>query len=269
MSFYKTLSVFILTLLIFSSNVFSMEDKNDLLFREESDHSSISIPIKEDIDEATPLTKNKKSHWAHWGLTRWVYGIGEYIQRSLCLEFIQRNLYPCCCDSPDCCFDTRDPERKYIITEERTLLEIERGQEARVYASSDCAYIDSLDDIEGGDCIRDCCLIPCCPLATLIHLCCLPCACCENSKTQTKKTRRPFAPIRTYNIPETGTGTGQIIHNSDNEKRLLAQAFEHRRQQEIAAEQERQRKQQEKQFRDNMNREAQRWNDHKRNGYWS
>lgn len=180
MNFYKILIAFTILLLVFSSNAFSMNNDEDLIFSEESKHSSLTIPIK-DVDESSSITNREKS-CSHWGLTRWVYGIGEYLQRSLCFA-----------EALDCCFDTRDPERKYIVREERSRWEIEHGQEARVYASSDCAFINCLSDgseefiIEG---IRSCCLIPCCPLATLTHLCCLPCACSEHSKKQEIQTRR-------------------------------------------------------------------------------
>lgn len=191
MTFYKTLLAFTIALSVFSSNVFSMRNGDNPFLSEDSDHSSISVSPREDANEILPeeslppstpiLLERKEKSCSHWGLTRWVYGIGEYLQRSLCFA-----------ESLDCCFDKRDPERKYIIREERSRWEIEHGQEARVRASSDCAFIHALSDREEAfhECIRNCCLIPCCPLATLTHLCCLPCACFEHSKKQEENTLR-------------------------------------------------------------------------------
>lgn len=158
MTFYKILSAFIIALSIFSSNAFSMEGEKE----EESYHSSISVYLKEDIDEKTSLTKKEKSY-SHWGLSHWFSGITEYFDR-------------CCC-----CSTNNDLDRKYITRSRDT---------GNIVGTSDCCFI-----AEGhkSPSYKGCLDNPitgtlCCPFAAIAHLCCLPCACCDSSEDKVTQT---------------------------------------------------------------------------------
>lgn len=224
MAFYKTLSALIIALSVFSSSVFSMQNENDLLSNKESNHSQISILINEDVDETTPIIKKKKS-CLHWGLSRWVSGIGEYIKVMFCCNVKKKEgVYR---------------KRFSNIHED--------------YEMSDC-YFDYSVWGDRQSCTKAFC---CCPCATILHLCCLPFACCKPSKKDPEEINCiktlgyiPPIPINISNISE--NERKKEIPNSYPQVTPTQPTYDPV-----------------KQHRENINRQERQWNDYKRYGTWS
>lgn len=167
MAFYKILSVLIIAISLFSSNVFSMNE-DDLLDSKGSNYSSIPTPIKADIEE--------KECCSHWGLSHWFAGIGEYFQRCIC------------CKPP-----SKEGKYKYNreIEDRRT-----GSTKGMIYKSeSDCVYI-SFGELSDGNIFNNPIIgTLCCPIIAATHLCCLPCACCEASEKRDFSKDYKFDPI--------------------------------------------------------------------------
>lgn len=160
MHFLKLLSVVTIIISSFSSFVSAMEEN---LFE---DQDGVSIH--------RPQIKRKKE-CTHWGLSRWVSGIGEYIDR--CLG----------CNSHRYPYDNVD--RKYVTN-------YKSGQRKE---SSDCWCVNmDANNSEGGFCQNEgtapICLTLCCPVVTTCHLLTLPFALCDCSKNQDIETYYPPAP---------------------------------------------------------------------------
>lgn len=120
----------------------------------------------EEISRVVPSRKPNKELCSHWGLSHWLNGIQEYFQRCLC-----------CCSYED------DKEGAYV--DYATI----NGQE-HVMSTSDC-YCSAGDPLAG---------TLCCPVATTVHLLCLPFALCNCSKNQYRKSSSfasQYPPIQT------------------------------------------------------------------------
>jgi hypothetical protein len=101
---------------------------------------------------------NKKEGCSHWGLARWISGVGEYF----CSDYPQK----------EAIFRKRYQERHDIpVSHDPTPMPGDK--------LSNCPYAVK-------DCEEFCCCLPivCCPFAALLHLCCLPVACCNPSKKE-------------------------------------------------------------------------------------
>lgn len=168
MVFSKFLSIFTIVLLLVSSDVLSMEEDT---FDEGTELFNRSIKAKSCYEKSEEL---------HWGLAHWVAGIGEYFERCFC------------CDTPS------DKNRSIII----------KNRDGEIKETTDCCYISIT---ASGNWNRDCCNNPrdcynnpiagtiCLPLATICHLCLLPCiCCCGRNRSQTveyEREREPYIPI--------------------------------------------------------------------------
>lgn len=184
MAFYKILSVLIIAISLFSSNGFSMNE-DDLLDSKDSNYSSIPTPIKADVE--------KKECCSHWGLSHWFAGIGEYFQRCIC------------CTSP-----SKEGNYKWSWAIEDKRTGPNNGSISK--AESDCALL-----IFGGGRHDSCCNNPfigtlCCPIVSVTHLCCLPCACCDYSENK-KLFRQPmYDPIPSVYVP--GVTNNPLSHHN-------------------------------------------------------
>lgn len=136
--------LFIILFLFQSTSLFSMNESEEIRMgkikqvTKQSDQKDASKP---DEDGCT-----------HWGLTRWVYGIKEYvIDRCICCTM--------------CSFNHMDEDRAY------------RDDQNGV--TTDCFCV-GLAPCYGG-CLHNNIVTGtlCFPLATTVHLLCLPCACCS------------------------------------------------------------------------------------------
>lgn len=163
----RLISFFLVSILFANLSYASFAMKYEEDTYDELNKSSI-ISMKE--LEETSLTKKEKS-CSHWGLSRWFYGIPEYLARCIC------------CDVGN------DYERKYIFKQKYN------NSESIVDTSDCCIRIE--DPIWR---------TLCCPAVTAVHLCCLPFACCDYSKNITTIYQSTDGPSHysypTYNLEE-------------------------------------------------------------------
>lgn len=184
MNFYKIISALIITLSVFSSNSYSMlsqeEEDNRLHIPYRAYTQSADVEITDDLvftEEVNELRKpgievdlekqRVEESCAHWGLSHWFSGIGEYIQTCLC----------CKVDKTEGLYRHTIESNTYF-----TFSSIGRQQKpSQTVVISDC-YFNYFNTSYSNP--RSCEKAFCCfPFAAITHLCCLPCACYKVSES--------------------------------------------------------------------------------------
>ncbi len=136
--------------------------------------SSDVLSMKEDAEKTPILVKpiSAESCWkraenSHWGLSHWASGIKEYMI-DRCMIGVKE-------------FNEVDTERAYILRREISSGRYDITKTTDCYCVGCCAYL--CDNNLGVSSTPDACLAAtlCCPLASIIHLLCLPFELCHPS----------------------------------------------------------------------------------------
>ncbi len=138
-----------------------------------------------------------KSNCTHWGITRWFYGIKEYLV-----------------DRPCGNFEIVDYDRTYCAEVESIII------------TTDCLAYVGYNQILCSPIID---MIICCPLATSCHLLCLPFACCsfrsdicyggDTSASSLSSSRNIIKSTESYSYPIYNSNSNSVYDsiNSMNE----------------------------------------------------
>lgn len=151
------------------------------------DHFKIGINTKT-LSEKTPIVKESSAYVfdgteEHWGLSHWISGIGEYLQRCLF-----------CCNYNDSYkgrYATMSTRKSNLPQKQQDELHYYHGY--HIENTTDCFCMS-------GRC-SDICTIPCvpllcCPCIALGHSCCLPIALCESKGERSVHTSTAYAKMR-------------------------------------------------------------------------
>ena len=175
-SFIKTTLIICFLSIFSTSYVLAMD--------EEDRPTSIKTHKTESPNKQDSLAQEEKKCCPHWGLTRWLYGIKEYM--------IDR----CLLGGKD--FNAQDSERAYVLRRQIS------SEHYEIIHSSDCRCCvcadGSYDPTPGYNKIFTYTL--CCPIITMMHMVCLPFQCCYCERDQTLISYTPGPSTVTSNTKE-------------------------------------------------------------------